>query len=246
MKHAHLAFLGALSATLGGGTQAQSLPLPATAASMAALGSAPLVQLSTTAQTEVMQDWLVMTLSVQKEGAQAGQVQKLLKQATTAAIAVAKSQAQPGVLEISTGNINVGARYGRDNKINGWSGAAQLVLQGTDAEQIGALAGRLPEFTVSQVEWVLSPDAKRDAEMRIQAQAVDRFKTQAQALTRQFGFASYSLKEVRIGVQEASDNPPMLRMAAAPMDASAGNLPVPTVAGKTRVVVTVSGSVELK
>ncbi len=129
--------------------------------------------------------------------------------------------------------------------MNGWVGSAQLILQGRDVEQITTLAGRLQELTVSQIDWRLSPEQKTAAEARIQAEAVARFQSKAQALTKQFGFAAYTLREVRVSAQEAGEGAVMPRLAMAQMDAPAP-MPVPTLAGKSRVVVNISGSTQLR
>lgn len=215
-----------------------TLPLAAQAAPHQVL------HLSASAHTEVAQDWLVMTLAVQKEGLQAPAVQKQLNAVLSAALGLAKPLAKPGAVEVSTGEMNVSPRYGREGKVNGWTGSAQLVLQGRDAEQIATLATRLQELTVAQIDWQLSPEQKMAAESRIQAEAVSRFQSKAQALTQQFGFAAYSLREVRVTAQEAGDGPVMRRMAMASMDAAPA--PMPTLAGKSRVVVNVSGSIVLR
>jgi predicted secreted protein len=141
--------------------------------------------------------------------------------------------------------MNVSPRYGREGKINGWTGSAQLVLQGRDAVQIATLATRLQELTVAQIDWQLSPEQKSAAEARIQAEAVARFQSKAQALTQQFGFAAYTLKEVRVSAQEAGEGLVMPRMAMVQMDAPSP-MPLPAVAGKSRVVVNISGSIVLR
>lgn len=202
------------------------------------------LHLIASAQTEVAQDWLVMTLSVQKEGLQASAVQKQLNAVLSAALAVAMPLAKPGDLRVSTGDMNVTPRYGREGKVNGWSGSAQLVLQGRDADQIVTLATRLQDMVVSQVDWQLSPEQKSAAESRIQAEAVARFQGKAQALTQQFGFAAYTLREVRVSAQETGEGGLIPRMAMAQMDAAPA--PVPTQAGKSRVMVNVSGSIVLR
>lgn len=202
------------------------------------------LHLSTSAQTEVTQDWLVMTMSVQREGLQAPAVQKQLNGVLSSALAVATPLAKPGALDVSTGEMNVSPRYGRDGKMNGWVGSAQLILQGRDAVQIATLAARLQDFTVAHMDWRLSPEQKTAAEARIQAEAVSRFQNKAQSLTQQFGFAAYTLREVRVNAQEAGEGSAMPRMASAPMDAA--TLPVPAAAGKSRVVVNISGSIALR
>jgi predicted secreted protein len=140
--------------------------------------------------------------------------------------------------------MHVSPRYGREGKINGWSGSAQLVLQGRDVEQMANLAARVQDLTVANIDWRLSPEQKNAAESRIQAEAVARFQGKAQALTRQFGFEAYTLREVRIQPQEASEFGAMPRMAMAAMEAVPA--PVPVLAGKSRVLVNVSGSIVLR
>lgn len=223
--------------------QAQSVSSPAPHAAHAAAALHQVLHLSASAQTDVPQDWLVISLSVQKEGLQAPAVQKQLNAVLAAALAVATPMAKTGALEVSTGEMNVSPRYGRDGKISAWVGSAQLVLQGRDGEQIATLASRLQELTVSNIDWRLSPDQKSAAEARIQAEAVARFQSKAQALTKQFGFVAYTLREVRVTAQEAGESMVMPRMAMAQMDAAPA--PVPTVAGKSRVVVNISGSIAL-
>jgi predicted secreted protein len=208
----------------------------------------PLIQvlhLSASAHTEVPQDWLVITLSVQKEGSLAPALQKQLNGIVSSALAVTNPMAKPGALEVKTGEMNVSPRYGRDGKMNGWVGSAQLVLQGRDTEQITALAARMPDLTVLQIDWRLSPEQKAAAEARIQAEAVAHFQSKAQSLTKQFGFAAYTLREVRVSAQEAGEGVVMPRMAMAQMDSPAP-MPVPALAGKSRVVVNISGSIVLR
>lgn len=204
----------------------------------------PVVHLSASAQTDVAQDWLVMTLAVQRDGAQAAAVQKQILAVLSAALAVATPLTNAGKLEVSTGEVNVSPRYGREGKISGWTGFAQLLVQGRDAVQIAALAARMQDLTVSQIDWQLSPEQQHAAQARIQAEAVARFQAKAQALTQQFGFAAYAIREVRVTAQDAGDGNGMPRMAMAQGEGAVA--PVPTQAGKSRVVVNVSGSVAMR
>jgi predicted secreted protein len=231
-----------------------ALALPVASVQAQSAASAPhgahapvnqVLHLSASSQTEVPQDWLVISLSVQKEGLQAPAVQKQINAILSSALAVATPVSKPGALEVKTGDMNVSPRYGRDGKMNGWVGSAQLVLQGRDVEQITTLAGRMPDLTVSQIDWRLSSEQKTAAEARIQAEAVAHFQSNAQSLTKQFGFAAYTLREVRVSAQEVGEGAVMTRMAMAQMDTPA-SMPVPSVAGKSRVVVNISGSIVLR
>jgi predicted secreted protein len=249
MKHRNIPLLAsglfASLALMGLPSLAQSQAFGVMPQAAAQAVASQVVHLSASAQTEVPQDWLVMVLSVQREGMQAPAVQKQLNTVLAAALATATPQNKPGSLEIKTGEMNVSPRYGRDGKINGWQGSAQLVLQGRDAVQIATLAGQLTDWTVSQIDWRLSPALKQEAEMRIQAEAVERFQSKAQFLTQQFGFARYTLKEVRVSAQESGEGVTPHRVSMVPMDAPSA-APVPTLAGKSLVVVNISGSIQLQ
>jgi predicted secreted protein len=203
------------------------------------------VHLSASASAAVPQDWLSMTLSVQKEGTDPMAVQAHLKTALATALAQSQAMAQTGALEVSTGPWSVSPRYGRDGKTNGWVGVAELVLQGRDIDRITAVAGRVQGMAVSQVQWAVSPELKRQTENRILGEAVAQFQSRAVALTRSFGLAAYDLKEVRVTTQE-SVGEPHARMAAVQMDAPQAYAPVPAQGGSSRVVVQVAGSIQLR
>lgn len=249
MKHPRITPLasGLLASLALMGLPSQAQSQPSVPMNPAALQASPsqVLHLSASAQTEVPQDWLVMTLSVQKEASQAPAVQKQLNAILAAALASATPQAKPGWVEIRTGEMNVSPRYGRDGKINGWQGVAQLILQGRDAVQIALVASSLTDLTVAQIDWRLSPEQKKEAESRIQAEAVAQFQSKAQSLTQQFGFARYTLKEVHVSAQEVGEGVMPRRVAMVQMEAPSAQ-PVPTVAGKSRVLVNILGSIQLQ
>lgn len=207
---------------------------------------ANVVSLSASAQAEVPQDLLSITLSVQREAADPGTVQAQLKQALDAALTLARAEVQSGQFEVRTGQFSLYPRHGRDGRISAWQGAAELVLDGRDIARISALAGRLPGMGVSQVAFSLSREQRQRVEADVQAQAIERFRARADAVARSFGFGGYSLREVSVGSADAPM--PMLRRAPMAMEAraAAADMPVPVEAGRALVQVTVSGSVQLR
>jgi predicted secreted protein len=232
------AFLLALCGTLAQAQSSATQAVPAQAAQI--------VHLSASASAQVTQDWLVMTLAVQKEGADAATVQKQIRTQLASALALAQGSAQAGLLDVNTGQLSVSPRYGRDGKSNGWTGVAELILQGRDVDRITAVAGRVQGMTVSQVQWEVSPELRRQTESRIQGQAVAQFQSRANALASSFGFGTYGLREVRVTNQESAGEQPQLRMASVQMDAAPSPMPIPAQAGQSRVTVNVSGSIQLK
>lgn len=202
------------------------------------------VQLNASAAVEVAPDVLAVQLNAVRDGSDPSQVQAQLKQALDAALAEARRQAQPGLLDVRTGNFNLQPRYGRDGRISGWQGSAELLLEGTDFQRVGQLAGRLSSLNITGTSFRLSRERRAQAERDAQEQAVAQFRAKAGELARLFGFQGYGLREVSVqGGESGIPRPRLMAMEARPASADA---PLPVEAGKTSVVVNVNGSVQLR
>lgn len=223
-----------------------------TIAGAAAAQSAPwappqnVLQLSAAGTVEVQQDLLSMTLSTTRDAADAATVQTQLKTALDAALAEARKNAQPDQLDVRTGNFSLSPRYTRDGKINGWQGSTELVLEGKDFPRITQTAGRISTLTVASVGFGLSREARAKVEAEAQTIAIDNFKQKAAELAKGFGFAGYSLREVSVNASQGGPIRPRMMAMEASSSMKMSDAPVPIEAGKTSVVVNVSGSVQLK
>lgn len=218
----------------------------AMAQNAAPLETRNVVQLSATGTVEAQQDLLVVTLSVSKDGADAAAVQTQLKQALDAALVEAKRSAQPGQLDVRTGPFGLYPRHAKDGKINGWQGRAELVMEGRDFSRITTTAGKIQSMAISQVAFALSREARAKVETEAQTQAIEQFKSRAAELAKGFGFANYSLREVAVNSNEMSPGPRPRMMAMEAKASSLSDSAVPVEAGKAQVVVTVSGSVQMR
>jgi uncharacterized protein YggE len=79
-----------------------------------------------------------------------------------------------------------------------------------------------------------------------QAQAIERFKTKATEISKNFGFGGYTLREVSVNANDQGFVQPRGRMVAMEAKAMSSDAPVPVEAGRSTVVVTVNGSVQMK
>ena len=202
------------------------------------------LQLSADAQGEIAQDMLTMVLATTREGSDPGVVQTQLKQALEAALAKAKAAGQPGQMDVRTGNFSLQPRYTKEGKIGSWSGNAELVLEGRDFSRITSTAGKIDTMTVSRTAFGLSREQRLQAETEVQLRAIESFKTKASELAKGFGFPRYTLREISVNANSMS--PPMPRMMAMAASKAVSDEAVPVEAGKTTVVVNVSGSVQLQ
>ena len=200
--------------------------------------------LAASAAVEVPYDIMAMTLSTTREGSDAAAVQSQLRQAIDSALVEARKAQRPGQLEVRTGAFSLSPRYDpKSSKITGWVGQAELVLEGRDMSAIAQLAGRLNTLTVARVGYSLARDTRERVESDAVAQAIAKFRARAADYAKQFGYAGYAVREVRVGTSEPPIGPPVLRartMAAASADES-----IPVEAGKATVTVQVNGSVQM-
>jgi predicted secreted protein len=201
-------------------------------------------QLSASGSVEVQQDLLSISMNTTRDGTDAGTVQTQLKQALDTALAQARQAAVPGQLDVRTGNFSLYPRYGKDGKINGWQGSTELVLEGKDFARITSTAGKIQTLTLGNVSFALSREQRARVEGEAQTQAIERFKAKAADIARGFGFSAYTLREVSINANDQGPvpRPRLMSMAKAEMSDS----PVSVEAGKSTVLVNVSGSVQMK
>jgi predicted secreted protein len=203
------------------------------------------LQLQASGTVEVQQDLLTMTLTTARDGSDPATVQSQLKTALDGALAEARKTAQPGQLDVRTGNFSLYPRRNRDGRITGWSGSTELVLEGRDFPRITQAAARVQTMTLGGVSFGLSREQHARVEGEAQSQAIDRFKAKANELARGFGFSGYTLREVAVNANEPGFMPRMRMAAVAAAPAQSAEAPVPVEPGKATVVVTVSGSVQL-
>lgn len=228
--------LGLALVALAAVSSAQTVPEPKNVVSLAAAAS-----------LQVPQDWLTVVLATTREGSDAAALQAQLKLALDTALAEARRAARtpaPQDLEVQTGGFSLNPRYGRDGRMSGWSGRAELQLQGRDTAAIAQLAGRIQTLTVASTGFSLSREAREKVESQVVAEAIGRFRARADEVSRQFGFTGWTLREVNVQTELPMGQPqPRMRVASAMAVAADEALPVE--AGKATVSVTVAGSVAL-
>ncbi len=148
-----------------------------------------------------------------------------------------------------TGNFSVYPRYasavsGRAS-ISGWTGSAEVVVEGRDLAAIGALSGRITTMTVAHVGYRLSREATERVEGEVVAEAIARYRARAADYARQFGYTGYAVREVNVAIGEPGGGVvPMMRMQAAASSGPGGPLSVEP--GKAVVTATVNGTVQMK
>ena len=218
-------------------------------AQVSALPPSGVVSLTTTATQEVTRDVLGVTFSTTREGIDAQAVQAALRQALEAALAEARKIARPGAVELQTGNFALYPRYttpakGSAATISGWQGSAELRVQGKDVAAIAQLSGRVSTMSIARVGYSLSREAREQVEGDVSARAIAAWRSKAGAISQQFGYANYSVREVSVGTNDTG-SPPMPMLMKASRESAAADATLPTEAGKEEVTATVTGSAQM-
>ena len=237
MKRLSLTLALALAWGLHAPVQAQTPP---------AAEASQIVNLSASAQQEVQQDWLTVVVQASVEDNEPVAVQNQLKSLVEQALAQLRPQVQPQVFEVRSGHFGIYPRHNDKGRLLGWQGQADVVIEGRDFAKVSQAAGQVPRMTVAQAAFSLSRQARQQLEADVQSQAVQKFRQRAQQLARDFGFSSYSLRQVSVGSVDRPE--PMLQARAMVADAAMAPTPtaIPLAAGKDEVRITVSGSIQLR
>ena len=118
-------------------------------------------------------------------------------------------------------------------------------MDGRDFARISTTAGKIQTLTMGNVSFGLSREQRAKVEGDAQVQAIERFKAKAEGIAKAFGFTGYSLREVSVNANDQGFQP-RPRMMAMEARAASADAPVPVEAGRSTVLVNVSGSVQLK
>ncbi len=223
---------------------ALALTLSAHPAASRAEAAASELQLDAQARSLVDNDLMAVALAVEAEGPR---VQELTQRVlATLQSAAARARQVPGI-EVRVDSVGTQPVWGSKGRTGQWRVRGGLALSSTDTAALGLLASELSaDMQIVSVGFSLSRTKADEVEARLLAEVAAAFKRRAQAAAGALGFKGYAIKSV--GLSQAGSMPPrppvMLRSAAAGAEAAA--VPIPAEGGKTEVVLTMTGTVELR
>ena len=205
-----------------------------------------IVSLSSSATVQVPNDWISVQFTTTKEGPDATAVQAALKDALATALAQARQVAKPdGHVEVQGGGFSLQPRLNSKGQVSGWAGTTSLSVQGRDMGTIAELAGRVQTMTVGNLDYSVSREAREKVEGEVAEQAIARFRAKAAGYAKAFGYATFTLREATVNVDNGQPVVRPYRLKAA-MSISSNSEPLPVEAGSGSVTANVNGSVQMK
>jgi predicted secreted protein len=198
----------------------------------------PTLNLTADATSKVPNDEMVVSLAIERSGADSAPLTDAVLTALTEATKAARSVAG---IEVRQGNVSTNPNWDQNKKI-GWQVRGEMTLMSKDMKALSALTGKLSEkLQLAGVSFRLSESSRSAEEARLINAAADNFRAKAKAATSAFGYSNFVLNEVTVS-QAGSVMPPRPMMA---MSMKAERAGVPVEGGDSEVSVTISGKVEL-
>ena len=220
------------------------LAVPALALAQAPDTASPglfnLVSLQAQAEREVANDLLGATLAAEAEGSDPAQLAADVNRRMQAALAIAKSY---GAVRPRSGTYQTFPVYDNNSRISRWRARQELRLESADFAAATELIGKLQAtLVVAGMTLSVSPDARKLAENTLIPEALAAFDERARLVRDAMKAKSYRMRNLQISGGGTSYPVPMPARAMAMSSA-----PAPAVeAGTTRILITVSGTVQLQ
>ena len=201
------------------------------------------VQLAASAEREVINDIIVATLFIEREGADQAKLGALVNEAMSWALAEAGKAKE---VKVTTGQYTTFPVYTeKSNGVSAWRVRQSLRLEGRNGQQVGQLIARLQEkLAVEAVDYAVSAEGRASAEEALTSEALRRFQQRAQQVAAALGRKGYKLVTLEVGALGAQGMPvhPVMYRAQAMVAADA---PAQLSPGTQNLSLTVSGTVQL-
>jgi len=201
------------------------------------------VSFSVSAQQEIDNDILVITLRAHEKGRDLESLSHKINTTMAWAVKLAK---RSDAIKSQTRNYQTSPWYEK-GKQKGWQVSQSLSLSSSNLEEISLLMEELQtRMQVKSSHYQVSPDKLEKLTENLTQSALQKFSERADVITQTLGGNSHKI--VKIQVHSSSSNQPRPMMAMETMRAaSVKSVAAPTFeAGTQKVSVTASGTIEMQ
>ncbi len=198
------------------------------------------VDFQTEASIEVSNDLLTAQINIEVSDPSPTRVAQRLNDTLNMAL---KKSADFPTVKSRTGNHNTHPIYGKDNKLNGWRGKAQLILESRDFKAAGELIGLLQQdMQLGGVQFSIAADTRKALEESLVKDALAAFQKRADVIRASLNGSDYKI--VRININHRGHRPQPLR--GRQIMAMSSEVSAPEFSGgDSKLTVQVSGTIEI-
>lgn len=199
------------------------------------------VDFKAVASREVPNDLLNAQMSIEFQSKEASDVANHINRVMNEALKVAKSYND---VKVSSGWQSTYPVYGKNAKLEGWRGSAQLKVESKNFKEASALIGKLQEsLHLSGISFSISSDAMQRTENELIAEGIDAFKYRAAKVSKALGSSTYKI--VHININEGNQYPRPVYAARVAIAGATVQQP-DFAAGDNMVTVQVNGTIEVE
>jgi predicted secreted protein len=200
------------------------------------------IELQADAQREVANDTLSASLYVELNDANPAALANAINKAANEALRLAKEYKS---VRVRLGNNQTYPVYAKGNVLQGWRGRAETRIESRDFEAASGLIGKLQAgMQLGSLSFSVSPEARRQAENELIAEAIGAFKARAEIVRGALAGRGYKI--ARLNVNSGSSTPPPRFPMARALAAGAPEVAAPNLEGGVSLVtVTVGGAIEV-
>ena len=198
------------------------------------------IHLSASAQQQIDNDTLIVTLYAQEEGNDVSTLADSVNQKIRQAVEIVKPHAD---IKLQTSAYNTSPVYHK-NKINRWRVRQTIRLESRNMTRLSELLGVLQQQLVLQkMQFAISPELKNRTDDALISRALAAFDARARAVVKQLGRKAYKIVDLNIATTGGAR--PYAMVARDAM--MAAKVAAPAVeAGEQTVQVSVNGEIELE
>ncbi len=199
------------------------------------------ISFSTSAETEISNDLLVIVMSAKSIGGDLQQLSDDVNKNMRRAVDLTRKF--PAV-KYQTLNYSTSPRYNK-GKQDGWQVSQSLKLSGTDVSSITQLMGKLQkQLHTDSVGYQITPLQRENIEQKLTTEALQKFSRQAERISKDLNSSSYKIVSVNINSNRQPGPRPMMAMSR--MVSAADSITPPAIeAGSQTVKINISGTIEL-
>jgi predicted secreted protein len=196
------------------------------------------------ATREVPNDWVVATLGVEEESADAAALASRVNRRMADALALAKGDQR---LSVSSGAYTTHPVYDK-SRIVRWRASQDMVVEGADVGAITEIAGKLQAqgLLLRSVAFSVAPETKKRIEEELIVEALGEFRGRAGLIARGLGRRGWNLLSVEIGESGLPPPVPIYRAQTLAMEAFDKGAPPAFESGRSTLRVDLNATVELE
>ncbi len=196
------------------------------------------VHLQASAQRDIENDLLEVTLAVEVQGTEPARIAGRVNEAMEWALQRVGTRED---IEARTLSYRTWPVY-RDQVVAAWRASQQLLLRSRHIAELSQLVGTLQErLQVKQMHFSVSPSARRQAENALIDEAMESFKQRLMTVGGHMQGSDYRIVDLHINTGQPS---PVIYQERAMAMTTRDATPPAVEAGTSEITVTVSGSVQ--